>query len=89
VTKSNVEKLADVKAHYRRLCPRCGCAMHIYPFEHVDKKPCRWCGYYVFISEEKQEMYEREMKKQAFRKLLKEELIKREEIKESESIHTR
>ena len=89
MTKSNTEKLADMKVHYRKLCPHCGCAMHIYPFEHVDKKPCRWCGHYVFISQEKQDAYERDMKRQEFKKMLKEELNRLEEIKESKSIHTR
>ena len=42
-------KLEKERVKYKKYC-KCGHSMIFYPMEHKDKKPCSWCGHYVFIN---------------------------------------
>lgn len=46
------ERLANERLKYKHKCSHCGWMNIIYPFEKLDKKICKNCGYYVYISKE-------------------------------------
>lgn len=43
----NYTKKVNEACKYKVYC-KCGHSMVIYPFEHIDKKICSWCGHYVY-----------------------------------------
>ena len=58
-------KLDEERNKYSYYCPNCGHTVKMYGFEHIDKKICSWCGYYVYKDKEKQKKYDfkRKLKK--------------------------
>lgn len=56
-----IEKMMNVATDNTYKCS-CGHSVPIYPFEHVERKLCRWCGYYVYTDAEKQKKYNFETK---------------------------
>lgn len=54
---SEDEKLASMSQKYKYQCS-CGHRVLIYPFEHIERKLCDWCGYYVYTDAKKQKQYD-------------------------------
>lgn len=50
-------KLDDESSKYKYKCS-CGHSVVIYPFEHIERKLCDWCGYYVYTDAEEQKKYD-------------------------------
>ena len=45
-------RLESIRRQYKYKCKHCSWLNVIYPFEKRDKKICKNCGYYVYISKE-------------------------------------
>lgn len=55
----NIQKSDKEKDKFKIYC-KCGHVVHIYPFEHINKKVCSWCGKYVYVNEK--ERFKEKMK---------------------------
>ena len=55
--KTEEGKLIQEKDKYKYYC-KCGHHVVIYPFEHIERKLCDWCGYYVYTDPKKQKQYD-------------------------------
>lgn len=44
----NDTKMSKERAKYLIYCNRCGHSLVFYPFKHINKKICSYCGYYVY-----------------------------------------
>ena len=53
----NYEKIVNEKNKYRYMCNNCYHVIHIYPFEKISKKLCKYCGKYIFISKQEEFKY--------------------------------
>lgn len=55
--KDDIDKLMNETVKHRYKC-KCGNTVTIYPFEHIERKICDWCGYYVYKDPKEQSKYD-------------------------------